>query len=121
MQESGWHKWEWVAGPELVFMMLDYFDHTRDQEFLEGKIIPIANDIIRFFDHYYEVGENGKLVIHPSMACETWWDCANPMSEIAGLFGITKRLLALPEKLTKKEDRDFWYRKPGSGLGEKCP
>ncbi len=108
LQESGWHKWEWVAGPELVFMMLDYFDHTRDQKFLADKIIPIANDIILFFNQYYEENENGKLVMYPSMACETWWDCTNPMPELAGLYSITRRLLALPENLTKEEDRGFW-------------
>ena len=108
LQESGWHKWEWVAGPELVFMMLDYFDYTQDQEFLKNKISPVANDIMKFFDNYYTINENGKLVMHPSMACETWWDCTNPMPELAGLHSITMRLLALPENLTNEQDRDFW-------------
>ena len=108
LQESGYHKWEWVAGPELVFMMLDYFDYTQDQEFLKNKIIPVANDIMKFFDNYYTINENGKLVMYPSMACETWWDCTNPMPELAGLHSITRRLLALPENLTNERDRDFW-------------
>jgi hypothetical protein len=108
LQESGWHKWEWVAGPELVFMMLDYFDYTQDQEFLKNKIIPVANDIMKFFDNYYKINKNGKLVMYPSMACETWWDCTNPMPELAGLHSITKRLLSLPKDLTNKQDRDFW-------------
>jgi hypothetical protein len=42
------------------------------------------------------------------MACETWWDCTNPMPELAGLHSITRRLLALPENLTNEHDRDFW-------------
>jgi len=108
LQESGWHKWEWVAGPELVFMMLDYFDYTQDVEFLENKIIPVANDIMGFFDHYYSTDENGKLLMYPSMACETWWNCTNPMPELAGLHSITRRLSALPEDLTNEQDRDFW-------------
>ncbi len=108
LQESGWHKWEWIGGPELVFMMLDYFDHTRDEEFLKDKIIPVANDVIRFFDHYYATDENGKLIMYPSMACETWWDCTDPMPELAGLHSITRRLLALPVEQTNEEDRDLW-------------
>jgi hypothetical protein len=108
LQESGWHKWEWVAGPELVFMMLDYFDHTQDEEFLKRKAIPIANDVMRFFDGYYSPGADGKLEMHPSMACETWWDCTNPMPELAGLHSITRRLLALPVNLTDEQDRGFW-------------
>jgi hypothetical protein len=107
LQESGWHKWEWVAGPELVFMMQDYYDHTLDQTFLADKLLPVANNVIRFFDRYYRTDDAGKLVMHPSMALETWWDCTNPMPEIAGLAGICKRLLALPEGLTNEMDREF--------------
>ena len=108
LQESGYHKWEWVAGPELVFMMLDYFDYTQDQEFLKNKIIPIANDIMKFFDNYYTTNETGKLHMYPSMACETWWDCTDPMPELAGLHSITRRLLTLSENLSNQQDRDFW-------------
>ena len=108
LQESGYHKWEWVSGLELVFMMLDYYDYTQDEEFLKQKIIPTANEIMKFFDNYYKTNEDGKLVMYPSMAAETWWDCTNPMPELAGLYGITKRLMALPENLTQGADRQFW-------------
>ena len=108
LQESGWHKWEWVSGPELVFMMLDYFDHTRDKQFLRDRVIPMANDLMKFFENFYSTNEKGKLVMHPSMACETWWDCTNPMPELAGLRGITRRLLALPVGLTSTEEREHW-------------
>ncbi|MCG8306313.1 MAG: DUF5703 domain-containing protein [Cytophagales bacterium] len=108
LQESPWHKWEWVAGPELVFMMLDYYDYTQDQDFLKNKIIPLANDVMKFFDNYYSTNEQGELVMYPSMACETWWDCTNPMPELAGLHSITKRLLAMPDALTSEQDRQFW-------------
>ena len=108
LQESGWHKWEWVAGPELVFMMLDYYDYTQDRKFLTEKIVPVANAIFRFFDGYYKTNENGKLVMHPAQALETWWDSTNPLPEVAGLHAMTKRLLRIPEKLTKKSDREYW-------------
>lgn len=108
LQESPWHKWEWVSGPELVFMMLDYYDYTEDEKFLQEKIIPTANEIMKFFDNYYKTNEEGKLVMFPSMAAETWWDCTNPMPELAGLHGITKRLMALPEHFSRSADRKFW-------------
>ncbi|MGX1931024.1 DUF5703 domain-containing protein [Flagellimonas sp. 2504JD4-2] len=110
LQESGWHKWEWVAGPEFVFMMLDYYDYTGDKGFLQNKIVPTANEIIRFFDNYYQTNDKGVWVMYPSMAAETWWDCTNPMTEIAGLHGIIDRLMALPEDLTKREDRAYWQK-----------
>ncbi|MDH3346239.1 MAG: DUF5703 domain-containing protein, partial [Kiritimatiellaceae bacterium] len=32
LQINRFHKWEWVAGPELVFMMLEYYAYTGDEE-----------------------------------------------------------------------------------------
>lgn len=108
LQESGWHKWEWVSGPELVFMMLDYYDYTQDEAFLREMLLPNAREILTFFDQHYPLGENGKLVMHPAQALETWWKCTNPMPEIAGVRAVIERLLNLPENLTSKEQRAFW-------------
>jgi hypothetical protein len=108
LQESGYHKWEWVGGEELVFMMLDYYDYTQDTLFLKKKILPVANDVMKFFVHFYPTNDSGKLVMHPSQSCETWWDCTDPMPELAGLYSLCDRLLALPEDLTSQEDRIFW-------------
>ncbi len=108
LQQSGWHKWEWVAGPELVYMMLDAYEHTGDEALLKNRIIPTARAVMRFFDHYYRTNDAGQLVMHPSMACETWWNCTNPMPELAGLRAIAARLLALPAKVTPPEDRAYW-------------
>jgi len=108
LQASGWHKWEWVSGPELVYMMLDYYDHTFDEAFLSGMLLPTAHEILTFFDQHYKVDERGKLVMHPSQALETWWDCTNPMPELAGLHAVTDRLLALPSRLTTAAQRTFW-------------
>lgn len=116
LQESGWHKWEWVSGPELVFMMLDYYDYTRDESFLKDKVVPTAHEILTFFDRHYPVGSDGKLIMHPSQALETWWDCTNPMPEVAGLWAVTQRLLDLPERLTTAKQRAFW-----EALREKLP
>ncbi len=108
LQASGWHKWEWVSGPELAFMMLDYCDYTQDREFLEKTVVPFANEVLTFFDQHYQTDDKGKLVMHPSQAVETWWTCTNPMPEVAGLHAVTQRLLALPESLTTAGQRKFW-------------
>ena len=108
LQESGWHKWEWVAGPELVFMMLDYYDYQQDDDFLTEQVLPVATEVIRFFDEHYKTNAQGELVMHPSMACETWWKCTNPMPELAGLHGITSRLLALPKGQLSDAQRKFY-------------
>jgi len=108
LQQSGWHKWEWVAGPELVWMMLDAYDHTQDAKLLQQRILPTADAVMRFFDNYYKTDAQGRLVMHPSQALETWWECTNAMPELAGLRAITARLLALSENLTTPDARTWW-------------
>ncbi len=108
LQESGWHKWEWVAGPELVWMMIEAYEHTRDDRLLQTRILPVADAVIRFFDQYYKTGADGKLVMHPAMACETWWDCTNPMPELAGLRAILGKLNALPPGRVPEETLARW-------------
>ncbi|MEW6071382.1 MAG: DUF5703 domain-containing protein [Planctomycetota bacterium] len=108
LQESGWHKWEWVSGLELVWMMLDWYEHTLDAAFLAKTLLPAAREVLVFFDRHYSTGEDGKLVLHPAQALETWWDCTNPMPELAGLHAVTARLLALPPAPVPPDERIFW-------------
>jgi len=110
LQESRWHKWEWVSGPELAWMMLDYYDHTLDGAFLRERLLPFATDVLRFFDEHYGRDASGTLLMEPSQALETWWDTTNPMPEVAGLRAVAARLLALPPDLTGASDRELWSR-----------
>jgi hypothetical protein len=110
LQVSGYHKWEWVGGLELCWMMLDYYDHTRDREFLARTVVPFSREILTFFDQHYKTNEAGKLVMHPSQALETWWDCTNPMPELAGCVAVADRLLALPDAEAPAAERTLWRR-----------
>ncbi|MBN2375818.1 MAG: hypothetical protein JXD22_05435 [Sedimentisphaerales bacterium] len=108
LQTSGWHKWEWVCGPELVCLMLDYYEHTENESFLQENILPLAKEVMLFFENYYQLDNNGKLLMHPSQALETWWDCTNPMPEVAGLRAISRRILELPSSLLPENARTYW-------------
>lgn len=110
LQASGWHKWEWVGGLELCWMMLDYYDHTRDGEFLARTVLPTCREILTFFDQHYKTDDAGKLVMHPSQALETWWTCTNPMPEVAGCIAVADRLLALPDAAAPAAERTLWRR-----------
>jgi len=107
LQASGYHKWEWVSGLELVTLLLDRYEYTGDEKFLRDTALPAARELVGYFDKHYKTGDDGKLYMHPSQALETWWDCVNPMPELAGLHATTARLLALTESLTTAEDRAF--------------
>ena len=108
LQESGWHKWEWVGGLELCWMMLDYYDHTLDRDFLRQTALPFSREILTFFEQHYPTNAQGKLVMHPSQAVETWWHCTNAMPELAGCIAVTERLLGLPTELGPTPEREFW-------------
>jgi hypothetical protein len=110
LQESGYHKYEWVSGLELLYMMLDYFDYTGDTTFFREKVMPFGREVLTFFDQHYPVDSTGKMVMRPSQALETWWECTNPMPEIAGLYADIDRLLQVDSTLTGAADRTFWRR-----------
>jgi hypothetical protein len=110
VNESRWHRWEFQGGIELVFMMLDYYEHTLDETFLGERLTPFAREILTFYDVHYGVDEKGKIVLEPAQALETWWDCRNPMPEIAGITAVTERLLALAGGRASAEDRALWRR-----------
>lgn len=108
LQPSGWHKYEWTGTLELAWLLLDYYEHTGDEAMLRDTVLPFSNDALLFFDLQYPSEPGEPMRMEPSQACETWWDCANPMSELAGLCAVTERLLALPAGLTTEKDRAHW-------------
>jgi len=89
-------------------MMLDCYEYTLDETFLQDTVLPTAHEVLTFFDQHYETDEAGKLVMHPAQALETWWDCTNPTCEVSGLHAVVDRLLSLPERLTTAKQRTFW-------------
>jgi hypothetical protein len=88
----------WQQGLELVSLMLDYYDHTADRRFLADELLPMASEVLRYFESRFARDGNGKLVIAPTQAVETYWfDVVNDTPTVAGLTAVVDRLLALPE------------------------
>ena len=85
----------WQGGLEMVAMMLDFHDMTQDAAFRDGTLLPFATEIVAFFDQHWPRGPDGKILFNPAMSLETWWDCTNPLPEIAGLRYVLPRLQAL--------------------------
>jgi hypothetical protein len=107
LQKSGYHKYEWVGGLEIAYMMLEYYEYTEDAGFLDAKAIPLAIEILRFFDEHYTTGADGKLFMSPSQALETWWDCDNPMPELSGIYAVIEKLEQLPENTLTADRKKF--------------
>jgi hypothetical protein len=104
-------RYAWNQGPELVGLMLDYWDYTRDEAFLRQQALPMAVSVLKYFDTRFKKDEKGTIVLDPTQSVETfWWDVVNDMPGVAGLNDITARLCALPEKLIAAQDRVFFAK-----------
>jgi len=97
-------------GLELLTIMLDYYSHTIDDEFARTTLLPLAEEIIAFYGQHYSKDESGKILFEPAQALETWWECVNPMPEVAGLKFTLSKLLRLPDNTTSEKQRKKWQR-----------
>jgi hypothetical protein len=101
----------WCQGPELVGLMLDYYDHTQDEVFLKDRLLPMASSVFKDFDTRFRKDEDGQIVIDPTQALETYWfDVINDTPTVAGLHDMVDRLLEIPESLMTPEQIHFYQR-----------
>ena len=108
---SPWWWSAWQQGLELTDLMLDYYDHTGDDKFLKDELVPMAREVLKYYDTRFKRDDKGKLVISPAQAVETYWvGVTNDAPSVAGLNAVTARLMELPEKKIPKSDRALWAK-----------
>ena len=107
---STYMKYNWDCGLELSTMLLAYYQHTQDQAFVGETLLPIADQVVTFYEQHYQRDKDGKLHIYPSQALETWQNTENPTTVLAGMRVVLAGLLALPESLTTSDQRKRWIR-----------
>ncbi|HVT11277.1 MAG TPA: DUF5703 domain-containing protein [Fimbriimonadaceae bacterium] len=106
-----WWQYAWNQGPELVALMLDRWDYTRDPAFLKKQVLPMAAEVLKYFDTRFKRDAQGKIVLDPTQVVETYWQgVVNDMPSTAGLIAITSRLCALPSSLVSPGQRTFFAR-----------
>jgi hypothetical protein len=99
----------WQQGLELVMLMQDAYDHTQDGKFLSEELLPMAREVLRYFETRFPKDAAGKLAIAPTQSVETYWyDVVNDTPCVAGLHAVVDRLLALKE--APAADRALWSR-----------
>lgn len=105
-----WWQYAWQQGLELTALMLDYYEHTGDAKFLKVELIPMAHEVLSYYDTRFKRDADGKLIISPTQAVETYWNgVTNDTPSVAGLHAVLDRLLALKSPQTQPE-REFWQR-----------
>jgi len=87
---------------EFLPYMIDYYELTRDEYFLENSLVPYAHGLFRFFDQFYPRDDDGKLVLWPCLQSEVYvrfpndgYVPINPIAGVALLHTQLPRLIAL--------------------------
>ena len=108
---------------EFGYMILEYhrycgIDISEYMDFIKSAVI--------YFDEHYQkryqvshgqpLDENGKLVIYPTAAAESYREAKNPITIVAGLKACVKGLLDLPEKYVSAKEKDYF-----KGLLDRIP
>ncbi len=101
---------EYTASLELLAMMRDYYDYTREERFLQERLLPLSDRLLTFWNEHYPRDEQGRLVMYPAQALETLQDAKNPTPDIAGLKWVLDRLLELPQDQVGPERVAFWHQ-----------
>ena len=107
---SGYMKYYWDGGLELSTLLLDYYLNTEDKTFVKETLLPIADQVVIFYDQHYQRTPHGKLHISPSQSLETWHTAEDPLPVLAGLRVVLTGLLDLPKQLTTAQQRARWQR-----------
>jgi alpha-L-fucosidase 2 len=89
-------RYHFTGNLELLAMMLDYHDYTGDEAFLERDLLPMADDLILFWDKHFPRDEHGFLRMDPAQCLESYQDVVNPTPDIAGLHWVLDKLLRVP-------------------------
>jgi hypothetical protein len=100
---------------ELVTIMIDYVKYTADETFEKETLFRHADYVLSFYKNFYkEKDENGKIIIYPSQALETWQDAKNPMDAVAGLRYVLEELIKMnsTEKDLLEEWKEFYTTIP---------
>src|SRR6185503_17392340 len=75
-----------------------------------NTLLPAASSGLDFYDQHFGLDDNGKMVLYPVNALETYWDTYNPAPDIAGMTAILPRLLALPSNFVSTNNYAKWER-----------
>ncbi|MDB5079985.1 MAG: six-hairpin glycosidase-like family protein [Chloroflexi bacterium] len=115
-QTEPYVKYLYLNQLDFSFMIMKYHLYSGADI---SAYLPFIESSIRFFDEHYQyihfnetdrrLDVNGKLVLFPSTACETYKMALNPTDLVAALDATVRAILELPENYLN-EDRKAYYR-----------
>ena len=115
MEYNQWLEYQWDTVLEFCFIALEKERYTGCDI---SPYLPWIESALLFFDEHYrslarqrgrqDLDGNGRLVLYPGSACETYKMAYNATSTIAGLHTVATRLLELPANYLDSTRRAYY-------------
>lgn len=103
LEYNAWLEYQWDSSLEFCLMAILTHKYTGGDI---SEYIPLIKSCLNFFDEHYQymasrrgskkLDSNGKLVLYPGSACETYKMTKNAASTTAALQVVTSELIKLP-------------------------
>jgi hypothetical protein len=117
LEYNAWLEYQWDTVLEFCFLALERQRYTGADL---SAYLPWIESSLRFFDLHYQyrakqrgikpLDAEGKLILYPGSACETYKMAYNPTSTLAALHTVVARLLELPATCLDSTQRDYYQR-----------
>ena len=115
VQANPYVNFHYVNQLEFSLMILDYYRFSGKDI---SEYIPFIKRSLQFFDEHYQyrnrkrtgqpLDENGKLVIYPSTAAETYKWANNPADVLAALYAVVERMQDLPDAYVAPTEKEYY-------------
>lgn len=115
VEYNAWLEYEWDTVFQFCLMMLETERYTGKDI---SEYVPFIESCLIFYNEHYQYlakqrgaktfDANGKLVLYPGSAAETYKMAYNSTTTIAALQTILTRLLALPPQYLNEQKRKDW-------------
>lgn len=101
-------RWHYNGTLELLALMLQYYQYTQDEAFLRATLLPMADEILSFWQNHFPREPNGHIEMKPAQALETYQNCVNPAPDVAGIRWLVPQLMQLSPLIIGRERRERW-------------
>lgn len=117
-QTNPYVKHHYTTQLEFAYMILKYYQYTGND--ISEYMSFIESSVNFFFEHYawrnqksagQPYDENGKLVIFPSTAAETYKNIKNPTDLCSALKAVVMAISELPDTYISAQEKNNWKEK----------
>lgn len=108
MEYNAWLEYQWDTALEFCQMILETSRYDGQDI---SRYIPLIESTLNFFDQHYrylalkrgckDLTDNGKLILYPGSACETYKMAYNASSTVAALRSVLKNYGRKPDMMSR--------------------